>query len=261
VAARVRHAVALSGWLALTLGLLLGLLAVHPQLLTAWLPGKADSLIVALVGMGLTGLLTGAVAGLALRGTSGWMRWSVAVFGVIVGLIVSEMAEGILFGLPPARALTMVSGGLKTAQLGLGILGATIGIQTGRASFRQQAAVGGAAQLARRRPAARPARRAASGATRRQTRRRGAAALSISSVSAQSLPAAGSAPKKRWKGARAARRQVHLGRKTSAMCPYCLEEVKPNDPRGKVVCRICHTPHHADCWAITGKCEVPHLQM
>jgi transposase len=53
---------------------------------------------------------------------------------------------------------------------------------------------------------------------------------------------------------------VHLGREQTAMCPYCLEEVKPNDPRGKVVCRICGTPHHADCWAITGKCEVPHLQ-
>ena len=41
-------------------------------------------------------------------------------------------------------------------------------------------------------------------------------------------------------------------------CPYCLEPVLPNDPRGIVECKICHTPHHADCWAITGVCQVPH---
>jgi hypothetical protein len=53
---------------------------------------------------------------------------------------------------------------------------------------------------------------------------------------------------------------VHLGGDIIDVCPYCLEEVAPNDPRGVVVCEICGTPHHADCWAITGKCEVPHLQ-
>ncbi|MBI4786154.1 MAG: hypothetical protein HY782_03790 [Chloroflexi bacterium] len=42
-------------------------------------------------------------------------------------------------------------------------------------------------------------------------------------------------------------------------CPYCLDIVKRNDPRGVQVCEVCHTPHHADCWAITGKCQVPHL--
>ncbi len=42
-------------------------------------------------------------------------------------------------------------------------------------------------------------------------------------------------------------------------CPYCLEPVKPHDPRGIVECKICHTLHHADCWAITGTCQVPHL--
>ncbi|MBN2116580.1 MAG: hypothetical protein JW730_08420 [Anaerolineales bacterium] len=42
-------------------------------------------------------------------------------------------------------------------------------------------------------------------------------------------------------------------------CPYCLEPVSRNDPRGVVECPICHTLHHADCWAITGVCQVPHL--
>lgn len=42
-------------------------------------------------------------------------------------------------------------------------------------------------------------------------------------------------------------------------CPYCFDIVKKNDPRGVKVCDVCHTPHHADCWAIAGKCQVPHL--
>jgi hypothetical protein len=41
-------------------------------------------------------------------------------------------------------------------------------------------------------------------------------------------------------------------------CPYCLEPVKRNDPRGVKECEVCHTLHHADCWAITGTCQVPH---
>lgn len=43
-------------------------------------------------------------------------------------------------------------------------------------------------------------------------------------------------------------------------CPYCLEVVEPNDPRGIVICSICGTYHHADCWEVTGTCQVPHNQ-
>jgi hypothetical protein len=42
-------------------------------------------------------------------------------------------------------------------------------------------------------------------------------------------------------------------------CPYCLDDVKRNDPRGVKECEVCHSLHHADCWAITGMCQVPHL--
>lgn len=41
-------------------------------------------------------------------------------------------------------------------------------------------------------------------------------------------------------------------------CPYCLETVAYNDPRGVEICPVCHTHHHADCWAVTGVCQVPH---
>jgi hypothetical protein len=41
-------------------------------------------------------------------------------------------------------------------------------------------------------------------------------------------------------------------------CPFCLEVVHKNDPRGVKVCPICQTQHHLDCWNITGVCQVPH---
>lgn len=41
-------------------------------------------------------------------------------------------------------------------------------------------------------------------------------------------------------------------------CPYCLETVVYNDPRGVEICSICNTHHHADCWEVTGVCQVPH---
>ncbi len=52
---------------------------------------------------------------------------------------------------------------------------------------------------------------------------------------------------------------VHLAVHEEHRCPYCLEPVKRNDPRGTVECQICHTLHHKDCWDITGNCQVPHL--
>lgn len=42
-------------------------------------------------------------------------------------------------------------------------------------------------------------------------------------------------------------------------CPFCLEPVELNDPRGVKACPICHTHHHTDCWEVTGACQIPHL--
>jgi hypothetical protein len=52
--------------------------------------------------------------------------------------------------------------------------------------------------------------------------------------------------------------QLRLSTEEEHRCPYCLELIVPDDPRGTVECKICHTLHHADCWAITGACQVPH---
>lgn len=55
------------------------------------------------------------------------------------------------------------------------------------------------------------------------------------------------------------RPHVQLALVEEHRCPFCLEPVLRLDERGAVECEICHTLHHADCWAITGTCQVPHL--
>jgi hypothetical protein len=53
---------------------------------------------------------------------------------------------------------------------------------------------------------------------------------------------------------------VRLGALAEERCPYCLDIVRPGDPRGVRRCEVCHTAHHADCWAQTGTCQVLHHQ-
>jgi hypothetical protein len=52
--------------------------------------------------------------------------------------------------------------------------------------------------------------------------------------------------------------EIHLLGEIEHRCPFCLEIVEENDPRGVKICKICHTRHHADCWDVTGTCQVPH---
>jgi hypothetical protein len=53
--------------------------------------------------------------------------------------------------------------------------------------------------------------------------------------------------------------KIHFAMVEEHRCPYCLETVVQHDPRGVKECNVCHTWHHADCWSITGVCQVPHL--
>lgn len=139
-------------------------------------------------------------------------------------------------------------------------------------------------------PAPRPARRSVSRSTRRAspvasrrrtTSQRGAPAFGAafatwtSQLAAQlngifTSPSRGATTRSRKTAKRSAsanhHRQrllrrgpaVYLSSKEEHRCPYCLEEVKRNDPRGIKICKVCKTWHHADCWAITGVCQVPH---
>jgi len=54
------------------------------------------------------------------------------------------------------------------------------------------------------------------------------------------------------------REQISLNGLEEHRCPYCLDIVEKKDPRGVKICPICHTWHHADCWDVTGTCQIPH---
>lgn len=55
------------------------------------------------------------------------------------------------------------------------------------------------------------------------------------------------------------RTNIRLTSTVEHRCPFCLEPVEKKDARGVKVCPICHTHHHADCWEVTGTCQVPHM--
>jgi hypothetical protein len=52
--------------------------------------------------------------------------------------------------------------------------------------------------------------------------------------------------------------EIRLRGEIEHRCPFCLEIVEKNSPRGVRICKICKTYHHADCWEVTGTCQVPH---
>jgi hypothetical protein len=55
------------------------------------------------------------------------------------------------------------------------------------------------------------------------------------------------------------RTNIRLTSAVEHRCPFCLEPVEKKDVRGVKVCPICHTHHHADCWDVTGTCQIPHM--
>jgi ribosomal protein L37AE/L43A len=56
------------------------------------------------------------------------------------------------------------------------------------------------------------------------------------------------------------RKPIRLVGREEHRCPYCLDKVSMRDPAGVIVCPICHTAHHKQCWNVTGTCQVPHIQ-
>ena len=76
---------------------------------------------------------------------------------------------------------------------------------------------------------------------------------------AASLEPASGAVQTMQKPNKHSRPKLQLSVQEEHRCPYCLELITKDDQRGVVECEICHTLHHADCWAITGACQVPHF--
>ncbi|MBN1429049.1 MAG: hypothetical protein JXB07_11735 [Anaerolineae bacterium] len=264
VVQRARRAISMAGVTALLLGATLGLVQADPRVLASLLGYQPHSLVVMLAGAGLIGLVGGLIAGLALRGRTGMLRWMVGMAALLIGLMGSKMVYGIVMRMPLRIALTSTSDGIEAAQIGIGATMALLGSLVGRSSKNggtgatTRVAAMSASPGTSTRGTVRPRSRRIS--TRARVTAQGTSGRSVPSpVESREAPIVVKPkprPKRRW----FKRRQVSLGQQTTSICPYCLEEVLPNDPRGRVVCDICGTPHHGDCWAITGKCEVPHLQ-
>jgi hypothetical protein len=73
-----------------------------------------------------------------------------------------------------------------------------------------------------------------------------------------SSPALSPMPLPRKRLGRKMQNPIRLVGREEMRCPYCLQIVERNDPHGIVVCPICKSAHHKECWDITGSCQVPH---
>ena len=86
--------------------------------------------------------------------------------------------------------------------------------------------------------------------------------LSLASVPTRKIkkPARPKTKRSRKKSAKDLAKDIKFVGVEEYNCPYCLDPVVAHDPRGVKICPICKTHHHADCWGITGACQIPHSQ-
>ena len=241
---------------AVILGLGLGFLQANAGQLTVPVP----SLALALIGAGVMGLLAGLTAHLILRGWPEVLKLLVVLLALLVWMAVAEATYATWTGLRPLEYLGGGDNWIEIGQLAIGCLSAIVGGLARRRTSPAEVAlapqrVRGTAVTVRRarrrrQPAATPQRTASQ--PRQAARIRQRLVLSLPQLR---LPI------------RTRRRPLPVGKssevrviaKAEDRCPYCLDVIEKNDPRGVVVCEICGASHHADCWEAGGKCQVPHL--
>lgn len=224
----------------------------------------------------LLGLVAGFGARLVLKGRRSGLRLLAAIAALTAGLVVLGASTGWQFGLGPLTFRPARFDWAGLVQLVTGTLAATLSLYAWRRPPPAPSAVdkpptqpavrGGIPDLPRRprtvkapKPVAatretKPAKKPQpSTGSKTRTRTRVQSVAKPRAKTVRTKPAA-SSPRRRPR-----KPEVQFATSEEHRCPYCLEFVQPNDPRGIVECNICHTLHHADCWAITGACQVPHL--
>ncbi len=255
-----------------------GIIALH-VVNRVWLP-----VTLTIGGAAGLGLLAGFTARWAVPNRSRTTRWLVALGGLTVGLLAASLFSYGAFGVGPLFPLRQEVNWSDIAQLAIGALAAWLAVR----GFSRPPALEGSE--ARPESAGAPTRtawtlpdsRAVEETRPYRTRRRPAplplaGAASASAVHRGRISVGGPLRSRyhrlRDRLARAAAWRPRLGllsRRRSDTpirftgpgedrCPYCLDVVDPKDPRGVKLCPVCHTPHHADCWSITGMCQMPHL--
>lgn len=231
--------------LAIPLGLGVGLSQVYAYLL----PVSVPTLALALTGAGLMGLLLGWWCRWLLRTRVRTLRFAIAWLTLAAGAVVSQGVYVLLRGQNPllgyalSEAFWLVVGQLLVG--GLCIVGASLVWQ--RQPTRP---------LAPRMPAPPPT-------TRPAPAQPVIAPLPRPDARVRRGPRFRLPPLRLPARSRARNRfKTRVIAAEEDRCPYCLDLVVADDPRGVVTCAVCGTPHHGDCWAAAGnKCQVPHLNV
>jgi hypothetical protein len=228
--------------------------------------------VVVLGGAAALGLLSGFVARRTMRERSSAVRWTVALGALTVGLCVAGLLSEGNVGLRPLLPLVPFFRWGELAQLAVGAAAAWLAVRAfsrRRVSLPHEPAVdagppawGFTYQPAAsdtqpvhtrrgRRPAPdlRPVPSTSEAAWRQYLRR----------LRTRLARAAAWRPMLGLRPSRAAQGPIRFTGSGEDRCPYCLDIVAENDPRGVTTCPICHTRHHAECWAVTGTCQMPHL--
>jgi len=195
----------------------------------------------------LLGLVCGFASRFVFRKNMGGLRYTAACAVYIFGLLLLGVFTGWRFGIDPFKSDPK---GADLSDLGQLISGMGIIALSLLAWYRPVLEVQVAPQTRQVVPVPRPSRPPVQ-RPRRTRRPRSKPAPVISATS----PTPTRPKRKRL----TRRKSLQLSNQQEHRCPYCLELVEPGDPRGTVECKVCHTLHHADCWAITGTCQVPHL--
>jgi hypothetical protein len=214
------------------------------------------------VGMGL---IAGLAARFSLPRRSSTLRWLVALFGVCTGSIfMGWLSQGLLgINLIDRTSIAPDWDGLQ--RLIFGAITAWPAVSAWNNSRKRRQIPAHSSMYAP--TTGRTARRR--GNSRGNARVTSRRALASSAPSAPTHTRTGGRAKLHKKRRRSTstvgsrrKRQINssirLATKVDHRCPYCLEIVNANDPRGVVECSTCHTLHHADCWGVTGTCQVPH---
>ena len=250
----LKWSLGLSLAVAVVLGLGLGFLQANAGQLTVPVPPLA----LALAGAGVMGLLLGLTACLTLRGWTETLKLLVVLLALLVWMAVAEATYALWTGLRPLEYLAGADNRVEMGQLAIGCLGAIVGGLARRRTSPVEVAL--ASQQAPTAPARRARRRRQPAATSRRSTGRSPQTATVRQRRALSLPHLRLPTRTRRRPLPVRKHSgLRVIAKAEDRCPYCLDVIEKNDPRGVVVCEICGTPHHADCWEAGGKCQVPHL--
>jgi ribosomal protein L37AE/L43A len=209
------------------------------------------------------GLLAGFMSRWILKRSTLTLRFLVAAVSLLAGLLVMYLISSGMMGLSPYIRSAIDWYGL--VQIAIGLFAAFIALNGFRRKPVQVDVAPPEATYADPSPVQTSISAPAAAAmvvplvprTRRSAARKTKSTAKKKSEKTK-LIVAKKAPAKAAVGSRRAQRKVTLAAFDEHRCPYCLEEVKRNDPRGVVICPVCKAYHHKDCWDITGRCQVPH---